>query len=463
VFRIPATVYQNGLSLLAALAILSATAWAEERQALVKVERLNVRARPSLEAEILGTLSRGDRAPVLDRRPGWIQVAFGKAAGFVADQADYVALVAPLKDPAPEAPLDHLRRQAAAIERQIAAGKAEVAAMGQRERTAVAQLEEIERRLDDARRRLAGLNGDLAELEARMAATRQQLADMRQARQMLASRTGRRLAALYKMYWLGQIQVLAAAPTLHDWLQREDALRHILAADAENLDVLARHRADLEALTATQTAQQQSHAALAAEIQARLEAEARERKERQQLLSAIRGQKSFQLAAIEALTQAAARLDKAMDRLAIPAPPGVPARGQTFETRKGLLSLPVGGKIIHSFGPYRHPQFNVMNFRGGIDIRAERGEPIRAVHPGRIVYAEWFSGYGNMIIIDHGDAYHTVYAHLDALFKESGAAVDGGEVIATVGDSGSLEGALLHFEIRHHGKPIDPSGWLKAG
>ena len=128
-----------------------------------------------------------------------------------------------------------------------------------------------------------------------------------------------------------------------------------------------------------------------------------------------------------------------------------------------MLSFPVKGKIIQLFGPYRNPQFNVMNFRGGIDIQADRGDPIQAVHRGRVLYADWFTGYGNMMIIDHGDAYYTVYAHAEALFKKKGAAVEAGEVIATVGDTGSLEGAVLHFEIRHHGKPIDPLGWLQTG
>jgi septal ring factor EnvC (AmiA/AmiB activator) len=113
------------------------------------------------------------------------------------------------------------------------------------------------------------------------------------------------------------------------------------------------------------------------------------------------------------------------------------------------------------FGKYVNEKYNVKNFRSGIDIRAKRGALIRAVCSGRVLFASWFKGYGNMIIIDHGDNYYTVYAHADELKKKLGEKVRGGEVIATVGDTGSMEGVMLHFEVRHHGKPIDPAIWLK--
>jgi septal ring factor EnvC (AmiA/AmiB activator) len=132
-----------------------------------------------------------------------------------------------------------------------------------------------------------------------------------------------------------------------------------------------------------------------------------------------------------------------------------------FKKLKGLLNLPVSGKIISSYGHYRNADFNVMNFRSGVLIQADRGEPIHAVANGTTLFADWFKGYGNMLIIDHGDHYYTVYAHLEALFKARGESVDADEVIATVGDTATLAGPGLHFEVRHHGKPMDPLPWLR--
>jgi septal ring factor EnvC (AmiA/AmiB activator) len=136
---------------------------------------------------------------------------------------------------------------------------------------------------------------------------------------------------------------------------------------------------------------------------------------------------------------------------------------ESFIAFKGLLNMPVKGKIITRFGPHKNNKFNVVNFRSGIDIKSDRGEPIRAVSFGRVLYAGWFKGYGNMIIIDHGDNYYTIYAHAEELFKSKGDAVETDEVIATVGDSGSMIGPSLYFEVRHHGKPVDPLKWIEKG
>jgi septal ring factor EnvC (AmiA/AmiB activator) len=105
----------------------------------------------------------------------------------------------------------------------------------------------------------------------------------------------------------------------------------------------------------------------------------------------------------------------------------------------------------------------VQNFQKGIDIKAGKGQPVRAVRMGKVIFSGWFKGYGNMMIIDHGDHYHTLYAHAEELFKAKGEYVEAGEVIATVGDTGSMKGPGLHFEIRHHGKAVNPMKWIKKG
>jgi septal ring factor EnvC (AmiA/AmiB activator) len=80
-----------------------------------------------------------------------------------------------------------------------------------------------------------------------------------------------------------------------------------------------------------------------------------------------------------------------------------------------------------------------------------------------VIFSGWFNGYGNMVIIDHGESYSTVYAHAHELFKKLGDMVDTHEVIATVGETGSMAGSKLYFEMRHRGKPVDPLRWMKQG
>ena len=187
------------------------------------------------------------------------------------------------------------------------------------------------------------------------------------------------------------------------------------------------------------------------------------REKRSKLLTEIRSKKSYELAAIESLKMTATALDKKIKSLSSELNRHDQKINSSFLAFKGLLIMPARGKIIKFFGPYQNTKFNVINFRSGIDIKAKRGESVLAVCSGKVLYSSWFKGYGNMIIIDHGNSYYTLYAHVEEIFKAKGEAVETGEVIATVGDTGSMIGPNLHFEIRHHGKPVDPLKWLKTG
>ena len=128
---------------------------------------------------------------------------------------------------------------------------------------------------------------------------------------------------------------------------------------------------------------------------------------------------------------------------------------------RGKLEWPVRGQVTGAFGKTRHPEFATEVFRKGIDIEAPIGEEIRSVEKGRVVFAERFSGYGKMVIIDHGERYFSVYAHLSEILTKTGDAVKRGETLGRVGDSDSLAGSRLYFEMRKDGKSIDPLPWFR--
>ena len=189
----------------------------------------------------------------------------------------------------------------------------------------------------------------------------------------------------------------------------------------------------------------------------------KEKARRQRLLTEIREEGALRQAAIASLKQAAKDLDKTIAALHEEVA-RAPVKGDgSFPRHKGLLKMPVNGRIISKFGKYKNPELNIVNFRSGIDIAARQGEPIHAVYQGRVLYADWFKGYGNMLILDHGDGFYTVYAHAQELFKKKGEAVATHEVIATVGETASMTGTALYFEVRHRGIPEDPMKWLKTG
>lgn len=189
----------------------------------------------------------------------------------------------------------------------------------------------------------------------------------------------------------------------------------------------------------------------------------READKRKELLASLRRETESRGRALKELEQAAQRLQKMMDeisRRALSKPREVPS-GTGLEAMKGKLEWPVKGELTGAFGKARHPEFSTEVFRKGIDIEARIGEEIKAVEQGRVVFADRFSGYGKMLIIDHGERYFSIYAHLSEITKKNGEGVRRGETVGLVGDSDSLAGARLYFEMRKDGKSIDPLPWFR--
>ena len=139
--------------------------------------------------------------------------------------------------------------------------------------------------------------------------------------------------------------------------------------------------------------------------------------------------------------------------------PPVPDRG--FSSQKGRMNLPVKGHIIESYGKHKHPEFNSFTFSKGLSISASPGTEIKAIYEGTVIFADYFKGFGNMMVVDHGGGYFSLYAHASRLAKKVGAEVARHETIGAVGDVDSSKGSILYFEIRQQGKPVDPAGWVR--
>lgn len=150
---------------------------------------------------------------------------------------------------------------------------------------------------------------------------------------------------------------------------------------------------------------------------------------------------------LEAVEQAVANLE-------------IPSDYQAFAKLKGAMVWPVEGKPENRFGQLRSG--GPLRWQG-LMIDAQEGSPVRAIHHGRVVYADWFRGSGLLLIIDHGDGYMSLYAHNQSLHREVGEWVTANELVSTVGNSGGQFKSALYFEIRHQGKPTDPRKWCKTG
>ena len=132
----------------------------------------------------------------------------------------------------------------------------------------------------------------------------------------------------------------------------------------------------------------------------------------------------------------------------------------TFEGRMGTLMWPCDGEVISEYGMETHPRFGTIIKNNGIDIRTSAGSRVRSVAPGDVSFAGPLSGFGNSIIVSHGDGFYTLYGHLESLLVSKGYRVGEGEAIGYIGETSTPEGAVLHFEIRKGKAPLDPIKWL---
>lgn len=385
---------------------------------------------------------------------GWALAAgFGLAAAAFGQPPPQAPLSG---DGVPATPLEaqgvqeELRRQASELER-FRRDESEIAAA----------LDAVGRTLQRHRRRAALLEREMTGLEANIASTTVAVDDLARRIRSGQEHLARRLVALYKSQALGAAHYPAPDDSFYDWLRHRKSLEQIIAADDRALAELLSYQAELGVLQERLERQKADFANRLQEQQEQQAAAAREKRNREHLLARIRSRLELQQAALAALQQAADELESTLSTLDRRARSGSHRPAAPFAAAKGLLIFPVKGKIVKKFGPFTHSTLNVHGFRSGIEIAADRGEPVMAVHAGQVVFADWFKGYGNVLIIDHGQHYYSVHAYLEEVFKPVDSPVEAGEVVATVGDSGAMGTPGLYFELRQQDSPLDPLEWLR--
>jgi septal ring factor EnvC (AmiA/AmiB activator) len=338
------------------------------------------------------------------------------------------------------------------------------------------EIERLRGELADLRERESGLLGEVtrlsaelrlkeaeaAEAQARLGEVERRAAerdaDLRRVEAALAERLRYLRLRLREVYKAGPQGALArsldggndalAAMRYATWLGERDARRL-----KEYRELRARASAEREALAV----EREALAALREETETARRALEGKRAERARLLDAIRSDREKHQEAIGELEGASREVGRLVDELGRDAPP---PRLNVAKFR-GLLDWPSPGRVAVPFGPRTHPRFKTTVPHPGVEIAAEAGDDIRAIFEGRVLFASNLQGYGLTAIVDHGGGIVSVYAHASVLLVSKGQDVGKGERIGKVGDSGSLEGPGLYFEIREAGKPVDPRHWLR--
>ncbi|ANB16490.1 murein hydrolase activator EnvC family protein [Dokdonella koreensis] len=376
-----------------------------------------------------------------------------------------LALLASALALAQETPAERAAQEAEA-RRQLDRIRTEIQALTAEQRATRGERDEATRALREQELAIAAVARELVAIQARQAGQERELAALEQRRSELTGALRRQreaLAALLRSaYALGRHEELklllqqddvagiARVLAYHRYFQkarveRIDGLMDDLAALAEVQQAIEARSAELDATRAAQEAESQRLAG--------------ERTARTQLLAGFETTLTTQAARLAALGKdenaVLGLIEKLRDVFAdIPRQLGA---AEAFAGLRGRLAWPVQGQVLTGFGATDESGRASAGWR----IAAQAATPVRAVAHGRIVFADWFKGYGLLLIVDHGDDYLSLYGYNEALLKEVGDWVAPGEVVARSGVSGGQAVGSLYFELRHKGKPVDPRAWLR--
>ena len=375
------------------------------------------------------------------------------------------------------APADAKREELKGLQERIQALQRDLAKTEGSRADAAEELRETEQAISGANRRLRELNGERARAQA-------SLDNLTLQSQKLSSRIAAQQAQLGRLF------------TRQYYAGETDALRHLLsgddpnqlARDAHYLRLLSHAKAGLIRDLGGILEEKKHLASLAhdktaelAEIEKNQQRErsdlVEQQKQRQAVLARISDRIKTQRREVEKLKRdekRLARLIEGLGRIVAKPKPPASSRAQApalrnertpdaalpadaFARQKGRLALPTRGELANGFGTPRQDGGTTWK---GVFIRADGGAEVKAIAPGRIVFADWLRGFGNLAIVDHGEGYLSVYGNNESLYKAVGDPVKAGETIASVGNSGGNPETGLYFELRHLGQPIDPLKWV---
>jgi murein DD-endopeptidase MepM/ murein hydrolase activator NlpD len=309
-----------------------------------------------------------------------------------------------------------------------------------------AQISNGETNLKQANAKLQKLEADLTKAEATY--RQQQSATVSRLQYMQRQRGGSGLG------------VLLQSENLNDFLDRRQRLKQVFEADRKVLNAL---KGETDKITKQRNGVEQQKnriAILTQQLMAQKHEYQNQAAFQRQNIVRLKTDKVALEAAYSILSQDSVNLTELIrQRVRIEQNQAVDPGGVVI-IGTGQISFPVNASITSDFGYRMHPILGYAKFHSGIDFGADYGEVIRATAAGVVIFAGWYGGYGNTVIVDHGNGITSLYAHAEGIYAEEGQQVQRGEPIALVGSTGLSTGPHLHFEVRSNGEPIDPLPYL---
>jgi len=347
------------------------------------------------------------------------------------------------------------------IRKEIESHRTQTKKLSSQEQQTVKKLQNLDKEIDAQKRYLKKLNEQESTIDQQIGGLRIAIANRESALTRQETALGKRLRELYKQDPRYKWEFLMGANSMSQIVDRYAFMKLIAEQDAQLIGDVRESKRSLETESSRLGESLEQISAVRSDKERETTELANAKKQRQVALTQIRSEKSKHTTAIKELEVAQARVQSILDDIARRGvnDKDLPPSGE-FASLKGRLLWPVNGKVIRGFGKHTHPKYGTVTMNNGLDIQAPAGAPIVAVAGGVVEFVDWIDAFGKCVILNHGGGYYTLYAHVAATMVTQGQKVGRGQAIAEVGDTGSLEGYVCHFEVRQARKALNPMDWL---
>ena len=331
-----------------------------------------------------------------------------------------------------------------------------------KETTLLNQVEDLDRQIGLRATLIQELEEQKKGKERDVRTAESELARILEGHAKLSEHVAKRMVSMYKRGRYSDFEILLSMSSVNQvmvWIKYQ---KRIIEADRRNLRLLAEKNIEVQNQKQVLEHEMEAKARL---IETTLEEKSKSEKaqtERKKLLVQVRKDKK---AVEERLRQMRLAYQQIKTRIAEEEKKRSRAETTTVSTRfnglKGGLMWPVRGKVVSHYGRQKDPVLKTWTENLGIDIRTAERDTVRAVHKGKVAWVDWQRGMGNLVVVDHGDGFYTVYGYLDAVWVEAGQALEAGDSVGRVGDKNSLNGSTLNFQVWNTVNHVDPETWLR--
>ncbi|WP_276945828.1 murein hydrolase activator EnvC family protein [Dialister micraerophilus] len=270
----------------------------------------------------------------------------------------------------------------------------------------------------------------------------------------------KRVRAIYMNGQLSYLEVIVGSKNFSDFANRVELLKRIIRADFNLIKDIQQQKAGIEAKKFELELKHNELEKLAQEAKKTTDDIAKKKSEQQDVLNEAKTHKDAAQQLENDLLARSEQVREMINERVRQRQTQSQQSGGSYTQGTGALSWPCNGPITSPFGYRVHPIFGTTIYHSGIDIGVDYGTPIHAADSGTVIYAGWIDGYGNTVIIDHGNNITTLYGHNSSLAVSDGQSVSKGTVIAYAGSTGNSTGPHCHFEVQVGGSAVDPMGYL---